>query len=92
MSVSCAVWVASDKKEYAARTIRPKVHRNLPEFLKEIPELQKQPQWTLKHKPDPVDWPALIEEVLDRGKSVPEVNWIKPGEDAAMEVGPATIL
>ena len=27
------VAVASDKKEYGARTIRPKIHRSLPEFL-----------------------------------------------------------
>jgi deoxyribodipyrimidine photo-lyase len=26
-------WEASDKREYGARTIRPKIHRNLPEFL-----------------------------------------------------------
>ncbi len=29
----------SDKKEYAARTIRPKINRLLPEFLTEYPEL-----------------------------------------------------
>lgn len=26
-------WVASEKREYGARTIRPKIHKNLPEFL-----------------------------------------------------------
>ncbi len=26
-------WEASDKREYGARTIRPKIHRQLPEFL-----------------------------------------------------------
>ena len=29
---------------------------------------------------------ALLAEVLERGKEVPEVQWCKPGEDAAMEV------
>lgn len=26
-------WEASDKREYGARTIRPKIHRQLPEYL-----------------------------------------------------------
>ena len=26
-------WEASDKREYGARTIRPKIHKHLPEFL-----------------------------------------------------------
>ena len=26
-------WVASDKREYGARTIRSKIHKKLPEFL-----------------------------------------------------------
>ena len=28
------VWVVSNKREYGARTIRTKVHKHLPEFLK----------------------------------------------------------
>ncbi len=32
----------ADKREYAARTIRPKIHSKLPEFLKEYPELPPQ--------------------------------------------------
>lgn len=36
--------------------------------------------------PEAVDWDALIAEVLERGKEVPEVKWCSPGEDAAMEV------
>ena len=31
-------WEASDKQEYAARTIRPKIHRRLGEFLTEFPD------------------------------------------------------
>ncbi len=43
-------------------------------------------------KPEAVDWEALIAEVLERGKAVPEVDWCKPGEDAAMEAsGPACV-
>ena len=29
-----AVWEASDKREYGARTIRTKIHKKLPEFMK----------------------------------------------------------
>jgi deoxyribodipyrimidine photo-lyase len=35
-------FVASDKAEYMARTIRPKIHRLLPEFLEEYPALPRQ--------------------------------------------------
>jgi deoxyribodipyrimidine photo-lyase len=33
------VWEASDKQEYAARTIRPKINKRLAEFLTEFPSL-----------------------------------------------------
>ena len=33
------VWVASDKQEYAARTIRSKIHKLLPEFLTGFPPI-----------------------------------------------------
>lgn len=35
-------FVASDKAEYMARTLRPKIHRLLPEFLEEYPEVPRQ--------------------------------------------------
>ncbi|KAI3433882.1 hypothetical protein D9Q98_003684 [Chlorella vulgaris] len=78
-------WVASEKREYAARTIRPKIHSKLPEFLTDYPELAPQAAWTCAVNPEAVDWDALIAEVLERGKEVPEVKWCSPGEDAAME-------
>lgn len=36
-------WIASDKKEFSARTIRPKIHKLLPDFLTEFPEIAKHP-------------------------------------------------
>lgn len=36
-------WVASDKLEYGAYTLRPKLHRLLPEYLEEFPSLKKHP-------------------------------------------------
>lgn len=34
--------LSTDKREYAARTIRPKIHAKLPEFLEPFPELAAQ--------------------------------------------------
>ncbi len=76
--------VASDKREYAARTIRPKIHRLLPEFLHEPPSLAPHPH-TFSQTVDPVDWSAL-REGLQVDRSVPEVTWLTPGEDAAAGV------
>lgn len=44
------VWVTSDKQEYAARTIRSKIHRALTDYLDE-------PESILKHE---VDWPGTV--------------------------------
>ncbi|KAA0167916.1 hypothetical protein FNF28_02662 [Cafeteria roenbergensis] len=46
-------WLASDKLEYAARTIRPRIHRQLGEFLTEFPSLAKQEDFF------PGGWDAL---------------------------------
>ena len=80
------VWIASDKREYAARTIRPKIHAKLPEFLREFPEVPEQNvAWpTDAPQPTSVGWNALISDAQERGSAVPEVSWCTPGEDAAM--------
>ncbi|KAK2076355.1 hypothetical protein QBZ16_000880 [Prototheca wickerhamii] len=78
-------WVVSDKKEVGARTIRRKVHQHLPDFLVDIPQVQKQEiAWTWK-TPDENDWEAILKDVRSRGKDVPEVSWCKPGEQAGWE-------
>lgn len=88
------VWIASDKREYAARTIRPKITNKLPEYLKDIPTLpltsssssSSLPIWG-KDLPQPptIDWDSLLKEVLSKGADVPEVSWCKPGEEAALQ-------
>ncbi|CAI5468091.1 unnamed protein product, partial [Closterium sp. Yama58-4] len=78
------IWAASDKLEYAARTIRTKIHRKLPDYLVEYPQLEPgcAAEWT-GEKPAPVDWDSLIAAVIRAGPEVPEVDWIVPGEAAA---------
>eukprot|EP00891_Asterochloris_glomerata_P000939 jgi/Astpho2/939/Aster-00776 len=78
-------WLASNKRETGARTIRPKIHKHLPEFLTDFPEVPKQPEWKASRKLEPVDWKALIKNAQEKGKEVPEMHWVEPGEDAAME-------
>jgi deoxyribodipyrimidine photo-lyase len=54
--------------------------------MQPFPELSKQAVWSSDVVPDPVDWDAEIAHVVEKGKEVPEVDWVEPGEDAALEV------
>ncbi|UCE35059.1 MAG: deoxyribodipyrimidine photo-lyase, partial [Deltaproteobacteria bacterium] len=74
-------WEASSKQEFAARTIRPKISRLLPDFLEVFPNLKRH-TFSWKGKVSPIDW-STIERSLKVDDSVAEVNWIKPGEGAA---------
>lgn len=79
------VWVASDKREYGARTIRRKIQDKLPEFLTEYPQYPKPAAWGASlPQPPAVDWEALLTEVRQRGAAVPEVSWAVPGEAAGL--------
>ncbi|OIP32351.1 deoxyribodipyrimidine photolyase [bacterium CG2_30_54_10] len=72
-------WIASPKQEFAARTFRPKLNRQLSDFLEEFPPLV-----TMRHTamvPPPIDWDALRRS-LRADPSVPPVNWLVPGEEA----------
>ena len=76
-------WQASPKLEWAAYTLRPKIHRALPEFLEPFPTLHRHPfAWTETAR---VDWeraaryPKVDEDVA-------AVNWLQPGEKAAQKM------
>eukprot|EP00123_Amoebidium_parasiticum_P014698 comp22604_c0_seq1/m.34676 comp22604_c0_seq1/g.34676 ORF comp22604_c0_seq1/g.34676 comp22604_c0_seq1/m.34676 type:complete len:542 (-) comp22604_c0_seq1:2-1627(-) len=70
-------WVASNKLEYGARTIRPKITKLLPVFLTDFPALKKHSH-SAEKIPEPVDWKfALASLQIDR--TVPEVEWAKAG-------------
>ena len=57
-------------------------------LVQEIPDATKQAKWD-GPKPDKFDWDKEIKRVVEEGKEVPEIEWLKPGEDAAWEVGSA---
>jgi len=73
-------WSASDKQEYAAYTIRKKIHRNLPEFLTPFPALKSQ-QSTQQYDNN---WDK-IQKSLNIDQTVKPVKWLTPGEVGAKE-------
>jgi len=74
-------WAASPKQEYAAYTFRPKIKRAVPEFLCDFPRLRKHPiAW--RSKTAKTNWSKPI-KLLEVDRSIPEVDWIMPGEKAA---------
>lgn len=75
------IWVTSDKQEYAARTIRPKIHRLVDEYLEDFPKLRKHP-YGYTGKADQINWQAVADDFPDKA-SVPVVDWITPGAKAA---------
>lgn len=75
-------WIASNKQEYGARTIRPKIKKLLPEFLDEFPKIENQKG---KFSYSQINWPEL-RKTLKIDFSVKEVDWIKPGEKEALKI------
>ena len=76
-------WLASPKQEFGAYTLRPKIHRLLPDFLTDLPALETHPYTWTEAAPS-IDWGrALVGVAADPG--VWPVTWCRPGEDAARE-------
>ena len=71
----------SNKTEFAAYTIRPKIHKLLPEYLDDFQSLQKMKS-NDSITADKIEWGKVIGS-LKINREVKEVNWIKPGEKAA---------
>ncbi|UCC39706.1 MAG: deoxyribodipyrimidine photo-lyase [Candidatus Aminicenantes bacterium] len=74
-------WIASPKQEFAAYTFRPKVNRQLSEFLDDFPNFKKHP-FSWKEKAEETDW-SRVRKSLKVDRKVLEVDWIDPGEKAA---------
>ena len=74
------VWKASDKKEFAAHTIRKKITNNLVDYLTEYPKIIKHPYGEKRENKF-----SLSETMknLNIDISVKPVSWIEPGESAA---------
>ncbi len=78
------VWCASQKQEFGAYTLRPKLHRVLPKFLEEsVPPLRAQHKDMLVATA-PVDW-KKVRARLTLDTSVPAVDWARAGEKAARQ-------
>ena len=71
----------SQKQEFGAYTIRPKIHKNLPEFLDEFPKVKKMKS-SVSFSSNIIDWEKVYSS-LKVDESVKPVDWIKSGEKAA---------
>eukprot|EP00939_MAST-03C_sp_MAST-3C-sp1_P003389 g3389.t1 len=82
------VWACSPKQEYAARTIRRKVHEGMKTYFTDFPSLRKQEPLrghdahAANVMPDLVDWEKAW-ETLEIDRSIEPVSWLKPGSRAA---------
>lgn len=72
----------SDKQEFAAYTIRPKIQKFLPEFLDDFSSLQKMKHTLINNS---IDWDSVYNS-LKINSEVSEVDWLIPGETAAHKV------
>lgn len=81
-------WIASNKLEFAAYTLRPKIKKLLPEFLTDIPRLKKQlipsPKLNLAKIETISADKALSKLKIDT--TVLPVKWLIPGTQAATKL------
>jgi len=77
-------WVASDKQEYAAYTLRPKIHRQLGRYLTDFPAPVKHPFGYAGSVVAP-DW-NTIENAVVTDDSVAAVGNFTAGSRAALDV------
>lgn len=80
--------VASSKKEFAAYTLRPKLHRLLPTYLTDIPRLTKEERGELPPEPD---WESLLTLPGVGTKAAPLRDTL-PGEAAAADALAAFLM
>lgn len=73
------MWVASEKQEFGAYTIRPKIQRILESYLVPFPPLKTM---SVQMENPKTDWEAARHS-LQVDETVAAVSWIQPGEHAA---------
>jgi len=71
-------WVASQKVEFGAYTLRPKIRRLLPEYLEEFPTLKAQS----KKEFSAINWEMILKE-CKTDSDVEPVEWIHGGSTHA---------
>lgn len=77
------VWEASDKKEFAAYTLRAKIQKKLKDFLTDFPKVQKQKERSISFQK--INFDTIIKESkIDQ--TVSPVSWCTPGEKSAHKV------
>lgn len=72
----------SDKQEFAAYTIRPKIQKLLDEYLIPFPEVRKMKGNIEKRN---IDWESVYAS-LNINREIKPIDWLKPGESAAHNV------
>ncbi len=73
--------IASPKREYAARTFRPKINKLLPGFIEGLPNIKTHPANPPSGFDGMADADSLLKE-LNVDDSVNEVQWLTPGRAA----------
>lgn len=75
---------ASDRREYGARTIRPKITGALERFLTPVPTIREHPH-ALREPIRSPDWDSARRIVSGAGGPGP-ADWLKPGISAGMDM------
>lgn len=75
------VWIASNKVEFGARTIRGKLNNLLEEYLTDFPKVERQENGDIKLVKNDFD-----EILCELDSSVKPISWTKPGEDSAFKI------
>lgn len=65
------VWEASDKQEFAARTLRPKIHRKLSDYLVEPASIKRHPH----------DWPGKVMKLAELSDKIELLLQSLPSND-----------
>jgi len=81
------VWITSNKQEWAARTIRPKIHRFLNTFLERMPPvLSQRERYEAKEfeMPQLTNWDSAYAS-LEINRDIGPVTFCRPGENAARQ-------
>lgn len=78
------LWIASDKKEFAAHTFRRKIHRHSREWLKEPEQILPHP-YSLAQKPSGLTWREVKKSIEAYPRNGVRFS-LRPGETAARQV------